>query len=249
MFQTNGTGYLPTVCRYVIVKFVNSADALAASESIQSEIRLNKPIRENQMTMNLRLVRTFTMVACFIGATQSYAQQTLEIEYVRPGTDFSGYTGIFIHPMDLGHAKVVPPPWAEDRSPSVWALSPESVSVFQQRFGEVMAEEIEANSSYKVTSSSGPGVLEVDIKVTSVTPYVTRGEDVIKKGTGEISIQAELIDGATGDLLMVIAGDQEVGEEYKQNSIDTDLENIDELYSLWGQRLVQRLQQGPPTGD
>ncbi len=132
------------------------------------------------MLMMLRMVRKTVIVACLVGALPSYAQQPLEVEYVRPGADASKYTGILIRPMDLSRAKVVPPPWADDRSPSAWALKPENINIFQERYHDVMTEEIEADGNYKVVSEPGPGVLELDVRITSVTPYAKRGEDVIK---------------------------------------------------------------------
>ncbi|BFM12587.1 hypothetical protein R50072_27400 [Simiduia litorea] len=193
----------------------------------------------------LHIHRTIKIV-CAIGLTLaaqlSFAQKPMDVQYVRPGVDFSAYTQVVLHPLDLSKAKVVPPAWAEDKSPKVWNLEGRDVAAVQALYHDAIKTEVEKDARFKVVPFTGPGILEVEVKITSLTPFAAKDEKVMTRGSGEITVQVEMIDGATGDLLAIIAGDQQVGEKFQQASIDTDRANVAGLFKVWGERLLAQLQ-------
>ena len=190
----------------------------------------------------LSLARNLLAASLLIAAQLSFAQEPLDVQYVRPGVDFSTYTQLIVHPLDLAKAKVIPPAWAEDKSPKKWNLNEADIVATQAVFYETIKTEVERDSRFKVVPFTGPGILEVEVKVTSVMPFAAKDEKVMTKGSGEISVQVEMIDGASGDLLAVFAGSQAVGDTYQQVSIVTNKANVQALFKVWGERLLAQLE-------
>lgn len=176
-----------------------------------------------------------------IGAPWAVALEQLEVEYLRPGVDLSQYTQVMIHPLNLDRTKVIPPVWADDQNPKKWSPQLRDTQVVKDRFYTTIKSQVEQDARFKVVPFTGPGILEIEMKVTSITPFAKRDEKVITKGSGEISVRAEVVDGASGDLIAVLSGDQTVGEQYQEKSIDTDRANLDRLFTLWGKRLLDHL--------
>ncbi|AFU98563.1 hypothetical protein M5M_06840 [Simiduia agarivorans SA1 = DSM 21679] len=186
-------------------------------------------------------MRGLIALLLLVTAPWAAALEQLEVEYVRPGVDFSQYTQVMIHPLNLERTKVIPPAWASDQSRKHWDLSADDRAFTQQLFLSTLTAEVEKDSRFHVVPFTGPGIMELEVKITSVTPFANRDEQVVTKGSGEISVRAEFIDGASGDLIAVLSGDQSVGDSYQLNSIDTNRANVERLVTAWGKRLLNHL--------
>ena len=193
--------------------------------------------------MNLRqgVAKGLALLAMLVVAPAGLALERLEAEYVRPSVDFSQYTQVMIHPLHLDRTKVIPPAWAEDKSPGKWALEAESVKFVQDLFLSTLKAQVEQDARFKVVPFTGPGIMEIEVRIVSLTPFAARNEKVMTKGTGEIQVRAEFTDGASGTLLGVLSGVQTVGSDYQPNSIDTNKANTEALFKAWGKRLLDHL--------
>ena len=60
---------------------------------------------------------------------------------------------------------------------------------------------------------------------------------LILSGTGEMTIQAELRDSMSGELLAIYGGDQDVGSEYQQNVRINKEHNAKTLFAAWGEKV------------
>jgi hypothetical protein len=144
-----------------------------------------------------------------------------------------------IDTLGVADARVIPPPWVEgkDRNPKKWQLNSKDIQWLKDNYRAAMKEQIEAVGGYAVVSEPRPEALIVDVKIVSLTPYAQRDEDVITKGTGELTIQAELRDSMTRELLAIYEGDQDVGSEYQQNARINKEHNVNALFAAWGEKL------------
>ena len=64
-----------------------------------------------------------------------------------------------------------------------------------------------------------------------------REEQVITKGSGEMTFRAEIRDAMTREILVIYEGDTPVGEDYQENTEFTVKQNVDELFETWGEFL------------
>lgn len=176
----------------------------------------------------------------------SVALDKLKVDYVRPGVDFSQYDSVYLYPLDFSKAKVVKPAWAEAGLPQKWDISHADQARVQSLFLDTIKQEVEKDTRFKVVDRVAGKTLEVEVSITRLMPYAARGEDVMTKGTGEITVKVSITDGATGDLLGIMTGDQAVGESYQQNSIESDEANVRGLFKTWGERVRARLQATHP---
>jgi len=159
--------------------------------------------------------------------------------YEKPGLDISSYDAVMIDTLGVADARIIPPPWVEgkDRNPKKWQLNSKDIQWLKDSYRAAMKEQIEASGDYAVVSEPRPEALILDVKIVSLTPYAQRGEDVITRGSGELTIQAELRDSMTGELLAIYEGDQDVGSEYQQNVRINKEHNVKILFAAWGEKL------------
>lgn len=199
-------------------------------------------MRKINLAKITRMISVVALTAATLfGNALAHAQTPLEVEYVRPGVDFGQYTQINLSPLDVTSTKLVPAAWDDTKKVTAWNPSKKVIKQLQSVYHDTVKAHIEANPNYKVVPFTGPKVLEIEVKITRVTPYTTDDKNAMVKGSGEISVQVELIDGKSGDLLAIVAGDQQVGEGFKPRSMTTDRENLKALFATWGDRIVAKL--------
>jgi len=64
---------------------------------------------------------------------------------------------------------------------------------------------------------------------------------VITKGSGEIRIQVTLRNAMTGVLLAIYEGDQQVGDQYQENTDLASRKDAQALFVVWGQKIRKAL--------
>jgi hypothetical protein len=189
----------------------------------------------------LKLVLCFTLLM-FSGLV--FAEDTaLDPTWVRPDTDFSKYSKFLVKPLNISDVKIVRPPWAED-DPVEWTLETIAKDTIQAIFLDAMNEVLEADGGYPVVYSPGDDVLEVEVEILSIMPYVRPGSEgkddeheIITLGTGEITGAAELRDSQTRALLVLLEGERVVGKEYKQWTPENNVANLLEMFNAFATRL------------
>ncbi len=186
------------------------------------------------------LIKYLVMLAVTLLASNSIAgTDEMKTYYERPGLSLSAYDKVLVDPLELSHAKVVPPPWVEgeDRNPRKWALTADDIAHARQAYRAAMKQQLEKEGGYPVVSEPGKGVLELSIAIVSLTPYARPDEKVITKGTGELIMQVELRDAMSRELLAIYEGPQSVGEEYQENTELSAEHNVNELFATWGKKV------------
>ena len=158
------------------------------------------------------------------------------VAYERPDTDYSQYKRFLIKPLDLSDVTLIPPPWVEGRAgkPRPWKISDSNAAFLQEQYILAMKDAIGDKGGYRLTAEPDKDVLAVEIEIVSLTPYARRDETVITKGSGELTLRAEIRDSMTGDLLVLFEGDTKVGEDYQENTEFKLDQNLDELFHSWG---------------
>jgi len=174
------------------------------------------------------------------GIQAAEVNKPLKVEYERPGTDFAQYRALLINDLDISKTKIVPPPWKVDQ-PFNWEVSEANNAALQSAFHAAMRDNISANDGYPIVTESGPGVMEISVRIVSFMPYAERDEKVTTRGSGEMRIQAELRDAQSEELLAIYEGPQEVGQSYKANSDFSRLENLKGLFDFWGRRIRESM--------
>ncbi|MBT8040466.1 MAG: DUF3313 domain-containing protein [Gammaproteobacteria bacterium] len=166
------------------------------------------------------------------------AQTSMEPTWVKEGVDWSQYDKFLVKPLDIDDVRMVPPPWAEN--PETWELNIENLNAVQAIYRDVVKAEL----GYPVVYAPAPGVLELDVEILSVTPWLRPGSggtkdgmQVTTMGTGELSASVEIRDAQTRELLLMMASDKSVGEEYKEFTRANNAANIEKMFKGFANRL------------
>ena len=169
--------------------------------------------------------------------------QSMEPTWVRDGVDWKQYSKFLVKPLNVDDVKVVKPPYAAD-DPSEWSLQIQDLESVQAIFRDAMKDALTANNGYPLVYSEGPGVLEVEVELLSIMPWLKpgsateiQGHRVTTLGTGEITARVEISDASTRQLLLMIEGDKAVGEQYQQFTRANNVANIEAMFRAFGQRL------------
>ena len=191
------------------------------------------------------IARSLFMLAVVSGASLAQTDDLYKISkalnqvYEKDGFDIGRYNQVMIDTLGVADARVIPPPWVEgeDRNPKKWQLNSKDIKWLKDNYRAAMKEQIETIGGYPVVTEPSSDALVLDVKIVSLTPYAQRSEDVITRGSGEMTIQAELRDSMTGELLAIYEGDQDVGSEYQQNARMNKEHDANKLFAAWGEKV------------
>jgi len=163
----------------------------------------------------------------------------IEASYVRPTANFSSYDKFLIRPLDISDARVIPPPWVEGEAGKQhpWKISEKNARFFQQTYYDAMRKQLEELGGYTLVTEPTANAIEVEIEIISLTPYAKPKDKVITRGSGEMTIRANIRDSLTGNLLVIYEGDTQVGQDYQEFTEYTIDQNLQALFSSWGEYL------------
>lgn len=185
----------------------------------------------------------FGLAAMLFSSVAMAGTDPLDPTWVRPDTDFSKYTKFLVKPLNISDVKILRPPWAKD-DPIEWKLETISLEAIQDIFLEAMKETLEADGGYPLVDQPGADVLEVDMELLSIMPYVRPGSDgtddgheVITLGSGEVTGTAELRDSTSRALLILLEGERVAGEEYKEFTTENNIYNLRAMFTAFAKRL------------
>ena len=166
------------------------------------------------------------------------AQTGIKPTWVKEGVDWSQYSKFIVKPLDVEEVRLIPPPWAEN--PEKWELDMDKMNAVQAIYRDVVKAEL----GYPIVYTPAPDVLELDVEILSVTPWVRPGSDLMQSGmqvmtmgTGELTASVEIRDAQTRELLLMIASEKTVGDEYKEFTSANNAANIEKMFKGFAHRL------------
>lgn len=173
----------------------------------------------------------------------SAALAQLEPTWVKEGVNWQQYSKFLVKPLNVDDVKVIRPPWAQD-DPREWTIDIQDLEAMQAIFRDVMREVLSGNGGYPLVYADGKDVLEVEVELLSIMPWLRPGGDeelegfeVKTLGSGEITGRVELRDSTTRELLLLIEGDKAVGEKYAQFTQENNISNVQSMFARFATRL------------
>jgi hypothetical protein len=186
-------------------------------------------------------VRVLVGLVAMLFASTTLAQ--VAPTWVKDGVDWQQYSMLLVRPLNVDNVQVIKPPYAQD-DPSEWSLDIKDLEGIQAIFRDVMNRELAGNDGYPVVYAPGRGVLEVEVELLSITPWLKPGGDhqikgfvVTTLGSGEVTGRAELRDSSTRELLLLIEGDKAVGEKYTEFTRANNTANVEAMFTSFAKRL------------
>ena len=180
------------------------------------------------------------LAAMFFAST---ALAQLEPTWVKDGVDWQQYGKFLVRPLVIDNVKVVKPPFAQD-DPTEWTVEVEDLEGMQAIFRDVMSDVLSGNGGYPLVYVDGKDVLEVEVELLSIMPWVKPGGDpeleglaVKTLGSGEITGRVELRDSTTRELLLLIEGNKAAGEKYKEFTRANNIANVEAMFTQFANRL------------
>ncbi len=157
--------------------------------------------------------------------------------------DWKQYGKFLVRPLVVDNVKVIKPPYAQD-DPSEWTLSVQDLEGVQAIFRDVMSDVLSGNGGYPLVYGDGEDVLEVEVELLNIMPWVKPGGDedyegfVVKTlGSGEVTARVELRDSTTRELLLLLEGNKAAGEKYKEFTRANNISNIEAMFRSFATRL------------
>ena len=185
------------------------------------------------------------LVAVFaiLFSVSAAADIQLEPTWVKEGVDWSRYTKFLVKPLNVDDVEVLKPPYAQD-DPSDWTLDIQDMKGLQAIFMEAMKDTLEANDGWPIVSADGADVLELEVEILNITPWLKPGGDdslagyeVKTLGSGEITGRLELRDSNTRELLLMFEGEKAVGEQYAEFTRENNISNVRSMFTRFATRL------------
>ena len=165
----------------------------------------------------------------------------LTVSFRKPNVDFKQYSKLLIVPLNLSDTRIIPPPWVENADPHKWELTKKNEDTLRSAYADAVRKGIEESGDFKVVDAAGPGTLQVEVRLISLTPYAARGEQTTTLGAGSLSFEAHVRDARNGELLGLFQGTQQVGQEYQENTPYNRVSTLTEHFTNWGRNVSRRL--------
>ncbi len=188
----------------------------------------------------LSMAALFSLSHAIAGSHESIAAtKQLDPYYIKEDVNLGVYNKIFLEALQVNYARVIAPPWYEgdSKNPQKWRLTDKDDEFLRAGYRAAMVEALEEGGYPVVNQIDDDDVLSLTMKVITLMPYARKGQDVQVRGFGEMTVQATLRDGRTGELLAIFEGPQDVGSEYQQNTRLNAENSLKELFDVWGQRM------------
>ncbi|MGD9020355.1 MAG: DUF3313 family protein [Lysobacterales bacterium] len=167
--------------------------------------------------------------------------------YVKPDVDLSVYKRVMVRPLNMDNMELLKPAWEQDND-EVWTANPGNGPLVQEWFMDAMQKQLEVEGGYALVSEAAEDVMRIEVEVLSVTPYVKPGTpfsdgkfEISTLGSGDVAISAEIRDAKTRELLILVEGEQTIGEEYRKLTRENHIANIKGLFDMWGKRVRETL--------
>jgi len=173
-----------------------------------------------------------------------YAENDLlEPTWVRPDTNFSAFNKFQVMPLDVSDVRLLRPPWAMD-DPKDWSIDDENLQLLQDIYRDVMKSILEADGGYPVVHTAAADVIQVEVELLSIMPYIrpgkretSKGQSYVTLGSGEVNAKIELRNSETRELLLLLEGEKTVGQEYKEHNDTNIVANLEYMFTQFATRL------------
>ena len=169
--------------------------------------------------------------------------QHVEPTWVKEGVNWEQYSKFLVKPLNIADVKLVKPPWAADDT-SEWTLEIQDLEAIQAIFRDAMKDVLSGNGGYPLVYLDGKDVLEVEVEILSIMPYLKPGGDeslagyeVKTLGSGEVTARVELRDSTTRELLLLLEGEKAAGENYKEFTPANAASNVEGMVRAFATRL------------
>ena len=144
---------------------------------------------------------------------QKTTVKNIDLAYARPGATLAAYKRVRIEPVEVAFS----PSWNPTRTGSSLKLSAQEKENIRTGVArlveEEFAREMQAGGRYPVVTETGPDVLRVKAAIVNLyinAPDTGMGRQrTIVSSAGEMTLIAELSDGATGQVLARVADRRE----------------------------------------
>jgi hypothetical protein len=163
-----------------------------------------------------------------------------DVAQIRPETAFSDYDGLIVNAPELAFQ-------TPDRSQKQFPLDENQKRRFQEALAEAFSSEISNLQNLELKDRSGPGVLELTVRVENITATVPSGQGsrlgFALAAVGEATLVLELRDSQSQQILARGVDARAVeGAAFGQNGdVVTRWEDVEKLCSRWASMTRSRL--------
>ena len=189
-------------------------------------------------------------VVAMLFCSALYAESgPLEPTWVKPDVKWAQYTKFLITPLDVSDVKLLRPPWAMD-DPKEWSIEDEDLQLLQNIYRDVMKNALEGDGGYPVVHVAADDVLQVEVEVLSIMPYIrpgkretSQGQQYVTLGSGEVNAKSEFRDSLSRELLLLLEGEKTVGQEYKEHTDTNIVATLEYMFGNFAARLRKAMDQ------
>lgn len=169
---------------------------------------------------------------------QPAADARLPVVFAAPDLDLSGYDAVMLEPVTISYER------GEGR---MYRLGKAQMEALQQHGKAALEKQLSGDDGYKVVDEPGPGTISIRASLQNVLLAFPEGANPGEAKTRadytvKMSLEAELVDSQTGEVLMIVA-------DRKGDTLSTPREvtgadawaEADKAFNYWAGILRQRL--------
>ena len=177
----------------------------------------------------------------------------MQLAYVKPDVDLSGYTKIMLDPVSIAYKKE---PRGTGRlraahHESNFALTPQQTERMKGLFQESAVNALTSDNGYQIVSQPGPDVLRVrcaliDLVITVPTQEPVGRSRTFAESYGVVTLVVELRDSETGEIFARVADRKEPGSnigmtEVSRVAVTSDLKRLFKFWSGYLRKGVDKI--------
>lgn len=164
--------------------------------------------------------------------------------------NFASYRNVAIQPLGFSHLEVLDPGYDMPRYKH-FTITEKDIADLRKMYYEKVSAALTKDGSFTISETAGPGSLALVTEMVRLEPNAPREQDerftssarnrTYTKGAGSMTLEAQLIDTASGKVVATLKDKMTDDEIWEQNNPVSNRAAVQRGFSEWGMKLRRQL--------
>ncbi len=174
---------------------------------------------------------------------------TADDVFVAMDVDVSEYKSFYLSPLDTSNTQVDYEPSRHSTNPwGDWKMTDKDRQMLAGYYEKAMTAALQ-KAGFQLAQKQGAGVVVINASLLEIAPLAPKDDfksrdpavDYYSEGAGDLTIQIQLRDGASGRLLAHIEDERAAGTRWEKNTWLNNQFEIRQVFNRWARQFAQRM--------
>lgn len=163
----------------------------------------------------------------------------LDEVYAKPGVDWHQYTHVLLAPLDMNDTEIKAPSGTHKRD--IKPLTDKQKEAFNSAFQRAFTRELNEDDAFQAASEAQANTLKIQGKILQLAPTYIPDSRMAASGrnrvysetAGTITMQFEIYDAVSGELLAKVTDKREATRMWRENNAVQNRAQVNQIMGSW----------------